>query len=130
MEITICYVRSLNPYICEEILKELRRMSCNVCSNLIDISNITAAERRSQRLLMKHTQPRQSINTKTGEKVLLTFMPGDTTDAPSAGTNISKEQGPKLHLHPPDTLEMVFKQQKVLHLKSVPTADDPFKSPQ
>lgn len=75
----------------KKMLEALRLMDPDVRSSLIDTSRISAAKGRSQSALMEHAQLRRSENTSTGKKGLPTFMLGDTSDAPSPGSTLSKK---------------------------------------
>lgn len=89
----------LKPSICEDNLEELGRKPLNVHSNLDDIRRIAAAKCHFQRKLMKHAQPRQSLNFKNYEKDQPASKLGDTPYTPSTGSNLLKRQGVESHLH-------------------------------
>lgn len=89
---TSYYVRGLKSSICEMMLEKLWGMPPKVYSSLIDIGRIAVAEERSQQVLMKYTQPRQSMNIKTCKIGLPTFLLGDTPVPSSTGSNLPKNK--------------------------------------
>lgn len=110
MEKVKYYVRGLKSSISEEMLEELRRISPNLRSSLIENRCIAAAIGRSQRALVDHAQSLQSMNTKTRKKGL-----------------------PRLCSVPPrmnHLLDLFYLRNKILILicielsESIPTADD------
>lgn len=70
------------------MLEELKHISPHGLSNIMDIEPISGAKGCSQRPLMGHSQPQQSINTKTMRNELTKLKLGDSTDASSTGCNI------------------------------------------
>lgn len=76
------HVRGLNPSIHAERLEKLRRVRPNVCSNFIDTKLIAAPKKCFQQALIDSTQPLESISTETSQRIISTFMLGDTPDAP------------------------------------------------
>lgn len=73
MEKTDYHVRGIKPSISEELLEELRYIAPHVRYNLINIRRIAATRARIQRVLIKHVQMRQSMNTKPSKKGYLCF---------------------------------------------------------
>lgn len=124
MEIVPFYACGLKPFICEVVLEELQYMTPNVSSDLLGIRCFEAAKKCSHRLLMGHSQPRQSMNTKSSKMRLPTIMIGDTLDAPSVGFTLCNKQDMYPHLYLLDTEKVVFKLEEILLLESIPTADN------
>lgn len=106
------------------MLEGLRRTPPKVRSNLMDIRCIVAARGRFKRAFLKHTKPRQSMNSSLGNMELSTFIPVGTPDAPSTGSTVIKKEGLDSHLHPLNTLKHDLKLENVLPQKSIPKADD------
>lgn len=79
------YFCGLKPPICEEMLKEIRRMVPNQRSNHIDIRNIAAGKGLFQHSLMGNAQPLKLMHTKTNKKRAPTYMLVGSPDAPSTG---------------------------------------------
>lgn len=97
----------MKPFIYEKVLKELRRTPFNVRSNIIDIGSIAATKECSRNALMEHTQPQESMNTRTSKKGLLPFNLGYTPDTSSMRSTQTQKQDSGSHLHPLDTLKVV-----------------------
>lgn len=119
-----CYVYGLKPSVRKEMFEELQRMPRNVSFKLIDIRNVTAAKWCYQRASVEHLQAQQSINIRTNEKGLPTFMYGDTPEAPSAGSTLPEKQGQEYHLHPLDSVRDVLKLEEVFLLEYLLAVDD------
>lgn len=63
----------------------------NLHYSLKEARRIATAKERSHQLLMEHTQPLQSMNTKTSRNVQPTFVLGDTPNLSSIGSTLPKE---------------------------------------
>lgn len=74
------------------MLEEPQRMRSNVPYSYIDLRSIAAAKGRSQRMLMEHPQPVQSMNSKTNMKVLFVIFLADTPNKPSMGSTLPKKK--------------------------------------
>lgn len=70
---------------------------------------------------MEHITRQKWIDTKTSKKGLLPFMLGDTPYVPSTGYILHYEQSHNSYPSLRDTVEVVIKQKKIFHLKSLST---------
>lgn len=89
------YVYELKPSIREEILEILQRMPSNVQNNFIgNIQYVLLLLKGAlSAVLIEYAQQQNSMNARTSNKELPTFMRGETPNVPSTGSNLLEEQG-------------------------------------
>lgn len=73
------------------ILEKLLSILPSVRPNFFVITCIAPAKERSQKVLKKQAQSRQSMNTNTTQEEDITIMAGDTSDASITGSTLRNE---------------------------------------
>lgn len=108
-----CYTRDLKRSIGEEKLKKLQQKPSKGPSKRTDISRVASAEGCSQRDLIDHSLPRQSINTMNSKRRLPLLLPGDCPGAPSVRSTSPIQEGLDFHFQHLDTVEAVSKRKNI-----------------